>query len=127
MAAKRRSLAELARNFWVYRRLVAAAVVLGVLLWFILINNQPVTVYFPFGLGAPSSSIGAVILVSAAAGGLATALILTIVRAYRRYRGPRPGDLAADPRAPDLLDDRPPSDYAAKTPEGFSDAPWKMR
>ena len=42
---------SIVRNFWVYRRLVGLAVVLGLMLWFIWANNAPVTVAFPFGLG----------------------------------------------------------------------------
>ena len=112
---------SLVRNLWVYRRLVLAAVVLGLLLWFIVINNQPVTVYFPFRLGQISSTSGVILLLGALAGSLATALIGTIVFAWRYYKGGRGGGAEGDSTLPE---DRPPSDYAAKTPEGFSDAPW---
>ena len=42
---------SLVRNFWVYRKLIALAMVLGLMLWFIWANNAPVTVSFPFRLG----------------------------------------------------------------------------
>ena len=58
---KRRRLAIL-RNFWVYRRLIGTAFLLGLILWFILANNDQVTVRFPFGLWKPTSSLGIVIL-----------------------------------------------------------------
>jgi uncharacterized integral membrane protein len=114
---------SLIRNLWVYRRLVLAAIVLGLLLWFIVINNQPVTVFFPFRLGQLSSTSGVIILLGALAGSLVTALIGTIVFAWRYYKGSRsgPGEGGGDATLPE---DRPPTDYAAKTTEGFSDAPW---
>jgi uncharacterized integral membrane protein len=111
---------SLIRNFWIYRRLVLLAFVLGVLLWFMGINNTPVTVVFPFRLATVSSTVGVVILISALVGSVATALSLTLLRAWRRYR-----DGGADPEEPTALpDERPPSDYAAKTPEGFPHSRW---
>ena len=56
------------RNFWVYRRLVLVAMVLGLLLWFIWANNEQVTVAFPFRLGKVTSSVGVIILTSALVG-----------------------------------------------------------
>ena len=41
------------RNFWVYRRLIALAMVLGLMLWFIWANNAPVTVVVPVRAGEP--------------------------------------------------------------------------
>ncbi len=122
---KRRKSAGLIRTFWVYRRLIGAAIVLGILLWFVLYNNQQVTIYFPFGLGQPTSSIGIVILLSAATGSLITALVTTIVLAWRHYRIVKADEENEPPQ--DLPDERPPSDYASKTTEGFSDAPWSAR
>lgn len=113
-------------NLWVYRRLVVLALVLGVMLWFIVINNTPVTVYFPFGLGSISSTSGLVILLGAFAGSVVTGLVMTLVMTIRRsslVRGEEPDRSAAPRRADDELD-RPPTDYAARTPEGFSDARW---
>src|ERR1700742_3155043 len=72
------------RNFFVHRRLVALAMVLGLMLWFIWANNQAVTVAFPFRLGSVSSSLGLVILASALVGSVATALTLTVVQTLRR-------------------------------------------
>lgn len=105
-------------NLWVYRYLIAAAIVLGVMLWFVLINNTAVTVVFPFGLGTIQSKLGIVILLAAAAGGIATALLMTLILAVRRLRSapPRP-DAEDEP----LADDRPPADYASKATEGFPD------
>lgn len=115
---------QLLRNLWVYRRLVALAMVLGLLLWFIVINNTPVTIHFPFRLGEISSTSGIILLLGALAGSLATALAMTVVWTLHRARRLRqPG---APPMA-DEIHDRPPPDYAAKTPEGFSDSPWSAR
>ena len=110
---------SLIKNLWVYRRVVLAAMILGLMLWFIVINSQEVTVYFPFRLGQITSTAGVVILLGAVAGSLVTGLILTIVLTVRRYRGAGGSD---DPAT--LPEDRPPTDYAAKTGEGFADAPW---
>lgn len=117
---------SLIRNFWVYRWMVAAAVVLGLLLGFVFINSAPVTVYFPFGLGQISSTAGVVVLLGALAGSVLTFLVGTVVLALRHYKGAaaRPSD---EPVASSLPEERPPSDYAAKTTEGFSDAPWSKR
>lgn len=117
---------QLLLNLWIYRRLVLLALVAGVTLWFIVINNTAVTVYFPFGLGSISSTSGLVILLGALAGSVMTGLAITLVLAIRRAQGGRerqPGRSEA-PAMADVLDDRPPHDYAARTPEGFSDAPW---
>ena len=70
---------SLIRNFWVYRWMVAAAVVLGLLLGFVFINSAPVTVYFPFGLGQISSTAGVVVLLGALAGSVLTVLVGTVV------------------------------------------------
>src|SRR5580704_1415021 len=59
---------SLVRNFWVYRRLVGLAMVLGLMLWFIWANNAKVTVFFPFGLGTYESRLGLIILLSALVG-----------------------------------------------------------
>ncbi|MHC5539858.1 lipopolysaccharide assembly protein LapA domain-containing protein [Singulisphaera rosea] len=113
---------SIVRNLWVYRRLVALAMVLGLMLWFIWANNAPVTVAFPFGLGSLSSSLGLVILSSALVGSVATALTMTLVYSLKRRR-----DHAApwaEERPTELAEDRPPTDYASKTTEGFSDSRW---
>ena len=107
---------SLVRNLWVYRRLVALAIVLGLILWFVVTNNQPVSIAFPFGLGPFPSTTGLVILLSVMVGSLATALVLALYWAVRKSRFerdevPGPGRSAVD-------DDLPPPDYAAKTGEG---------
>jgi uncharacterized integral membrane protein len=113
---------SLIRNFWVYRWLIGAAVLLGVLLWFIWVNNAQVTVSFPFGLGKLTSTTGVVILLSALVGSLATILVTTVISAIRRLRNTQtPQD---QPNATELPADRPPADYAAKTTEGISNAHW---
>ena len=110
------------RNFWVYRRLIGTAVLLGLMLWFIWANDAQVTVAFPFGLGKLTSTTGVVILMSALVGSLATILVTTLIFAIRRIRNPHgPHD---PPNPPDLNADRPPADYAAKTTEGFPNAHW---
>jgi uncharacterized integral membrane protein len=108
---------SLIRNFWVYRRLVLLAVVLGVLLWFMWINSTPVTVVFPFKLATITSTTGTVILLSALGGSLMTALVMTVIRALHARRAG--GDVADEMDGPTYPDDRPPTDYAAKTTEGF--------
>ena len=88
--------------------------VLGLLLWFIWANNDPVTVAFPFGLGKLQSTTGRVIPAEPLiASSSATALLLTA--------SPTPGGgfKAArrrnqDAEGRELDEDRPPPDYAAK-------------
>jgi uncharacterized integral membrane protein len=110
------------RNFWVYRRLIGTAVLLGLMLWFIWANNDPVTVAFPFGVAKIASSTGVVILVSFLAGSLATALAFSVFFAIRKIRTSQ--NSHDPPNHHDLASDRPPSDYAAKTSEGFPNAHW---
>jgi uncharacterized integral membrane protein len=110
------------RNFWVYRRLIGAAVLLGLMLWFIWANNEQVTVAFPFGFGKLTSTLGIVMLLTALVSSVATVLVTTLVIALRRLRSPQDLHDPGNPR--DLIDDRPPPGYAAKTTEGFSNAPW---
>ena len=97
--------------------------VLGVLLWFVVINSAPVQVAFPFGMGSLSSTSGLIILLSAMAGSALTMLALGVIYALRRLKA-GPGTAEEEKEAAVLDDDLPPSDYAAKTPEGFDDAPW---
>ena len=109
------------RNFWVYRRLIGSAVLLGLMCWFIWANDAAVTVAFPFRLGRLNSSLGVVILLSALVGSLLTVLIMTVVMATRKIRSAnQPSETAAT----EIPEDRPPHDYAAKATEGFPDAPW---
>lgn len=111
------------RNFWVYRRLVGLAMVLGLLLWFIWANSDPVTVNFPFRLGQFTSTTGRVILMSALVGSVTTALTMTLVLAIRKVQIPSPRGASQDPE--NLLpDDRPPADYAAKASEAPPDSEW---
>ena len=113
---------SLVRNFWIYRRLVGLAVMLGLLLWFIWANKDPVNVNFPFGLGKFQSTSGLVILLSALFGAVATALLTTLAYAWRRVHSPvgRP----ADTEEGTMGDDRPPPDYAAKASENPPDENW---
>ncbi len=120
----------LVRNLWVYRRLVLLAMVLGMILWFIWINHTPVTVYFPFGLGAIESTSGVVILLSMLTGVILSALSVAVFVAIRQIKRP-----AAPPEEPSppgkstgvLDDDLPPPGYAARTDEGFSGTGWTAR
>ena len=107
------------RNFWVYRRLIGAAVLLGLMLWFIWANNEQVTVAFPFGFGKLTSTLGIVMLLTALVSSVATVLVTTLVIALRRLRSPHD-----QPNPNDLIEDRPPPGYAAKTTEGFPNAHW---
>jgi uncharacterized integral membrane protein len=111
-------------KLWVYRRLVALALALGMLLWFVVINNTAVTVYFPFGLGQISSTSGIIMLLGALGGAIVTGLAIALVLAIHRAQANREPASSAGRGLADPIDDRPPPDYAAKTPEGFSDAPW---
>ena len=113
---------SLLKNFWVYRRLILAALVMGLLLWFVASNSEKVTIVFPFGLGTYPSTTGWVILLSALVGAAVTILIHTIVWAVRFTRSGRSEPEPVKSRID--LDDLPPSDYAAKTGEGVAD-PWK--
>jgi len=110
------------RNFWVYRRLIGTAILLGLMLWFIWANHEPVTVSFPFGLGKLTSTTGVVILLSALVGSLVTILVTTLIFAIRRIRSPHV--LHDQPGPTATAADRPPADYAAKTTEGFPNAHW---
>ena len=110
------------RNFWVYRRLIGSAVLVGLMLWFVWANGAPVRVSLPFRLGGFDSSVGVVILLSAACGSVATILAMTVFFALRRIRGPQN---PSDPQEGKILDDdRPPPDYASKTEDGFPNSGW---
>ena len=113
---------SIVRNFWIYRRLVALACALGLMLWFIWAIDAVVTVAFPFGLGVWTSTTGLVILLSALCGSVVTALAITLFFTLRRVRGP--SDKADDEVATPQADDRPPADYAVRTTEGFSESRW---
>ena len=116
---------SLIRKLWVYRKLVALAVVVGLLLWFVLTNNERVTIAFPFGLGSFQSTTGLVILLSAMVGSFLTAFTMGVIWALRWARPDldEPDEARAS-RTP-IDDDLPPSDYAAKTGEGLNrEGPW---
>jgi len=110
------------RNFWVYRRLIGTAVLMGLMLWFIWANDAQVKVAFPFGMATYESSLGIVILLSALCGSLLTVLGMTVFFALRKIRAGHPP--AETPEADDADDDRPPTDYAAKTEEGIRNSRW---
>ena len=115
---------SLVRNLWIYRRLVALAVVVGLMLWFVLTNNERVTIAFPFGLGNFQSTTGLVILLSALVGSFATALTMTLIWALKWAKAEPDEVPEKSPRSPDV-DDLPPPDYAAKTGDGLTrDGPW---
>ena len=119
---KRRRSAGFIRNLWIYRRLVAAAFVLGLTLWFIMMNNTAVEVRFPFGFGPWNTTSGVAILLGAVAGSILTALVVTIVLTMKRFR--HSSDRSDDADSSEIPEDRPPSDYASKTKEGFPDSNW---
>lgn len=122
MAYQYKRRASFFRNLWVYRRLIGSAIMLGLMLWFIWANDASVTVAFPFRLGHLNSSLGVVILLSAVFGALIAILVMTFIVAARKFRSPQD---ARDPLSDKgLEEERPPADYAAKTPEGFSGARW---
>ena len=113
---------SIVRNFWVYRRLVGLAMVLGLMLWFIWANNAEVTVAFPFGLGTLSSTLGLVILLSALVGAVVTVLTMTLFYAVRRVQSAASRQTDENPSP--LVDDRPPADYAAKASESLPEHDW---
>lgn len=119
---KRRRSAGFVKNLWVYRKLVLAAILMGLTLWFIVMNGTEVQVWFPFGFGPLNTTSGVAILLGAVAGSVLTALVLTVVLTMRRVRGSHDQGDDADPAA--IPDDRPPTDYAAKTPDGFGRSDW---
>lgn len=119
IAARRRRPASLIRNFWVYRRLVALAALMGLILWFVWRNSQDVTVHFPFGLGTVGSTVGVVILASVLVGGLASALGLTVMLAIGRARSGSTLSAPPDEMPNSVPDDLPPADYA-KTTDAFA-------
>ena len=119
---KRRRSAGFIRNLWVYRRLVLAAILAGLTLWFIMMNNTPVDVQFPFGFGPLKTTSGMAILLGAMAGSVVTVLVVTIVMTMRRFRH-GPGHAEKEDHSA-IPDDRPPSDYASKAKEGFPDSRW---
>jgi uncharacterized integral membrane protein len=120
---RRRS--SLVRSFWFYRWLIVLAFVLGLMLWFVVINDTQVTVYFPFRMGQISSRLGLVLLLAGMAGSALTAVTMALVLAVRRHRATGADTAGAESSAHD--DDRPPADYAVKAKEGFPDAPWSAR
>ncbi len=112
------------QTLWVYRNLILIAFALGVLLWFILINNTAVEVHFPFGLGTIGSTTGMITLLSTFLGAVLGAAGLGVFLAIRRLKGsPDEADVVKGTK-PIREDDLPPSDYAAKAPEGLSPRSW---
>jgi uncharacterized integral membrane protein len=119
---KRRRSAGFIRNLWVYRRLVLAAILAGLTLWFIVMNNTALEVRFPFGFGPLKTNSGMAILLGAMSGSVVTVLVVTIVMTMRRFRHGHGHAGEADRDA--IPEDRPPSDYASKAKEGFPDSRW---
>ena len=78
-------LAQMFRNLWIYRRLFAVACLLGIALYFVVTNNEPVKVSFPF-LGEIGSKSGIVMLISALLGAGASWLAWTIRHVWREAR-----------------------------------------
>lgn len=119
---------SLLRNLWVYRRLVLAAIVLGLILWFTKTNSTQVLVYFPFGTGSVSSTTGMIILAStlagAVVGSLVTAVVMSIKLGGRRLAYDDEGIAKPAASGSRRDDDLPPADYAVKTPDGLSPPPW---
>jgi uncharacterized integral membrane protein len=78
-------LPQMIRNLWIFRRLVALAVIFGLALFFVMSNREPVRVTFPL-LGSIDSNSGWVMLISAALGAAASWLVLTFRFAWREAR-----------------------------------------
>lgn len=123
----RRRRPALLRNFWAYRYLIVVGLIVGVLGWFCWSNGETVTVRLPFGLGTMQNPLGVVILLSALVGAVTAALAMGVFLAIRRLGSTREKADAEDAGNSASVRDpeeRPPTDYASKTGEGFSDAPW---
>ena len=78
-------LPQMIRNLWIYRRLLALAILLCVALCFVVSNRQSVTVSFLF-IGDITSSSGIVMLVSAGLGAAVCWLVMTLRHALRDAR-----------------------------------------
>ena len=116
---------SLIRNLWVYRKLVALAVVVGLLLWFIMTNSESVTIAFPFRLGSFRSTTGLVILLSALVGSALTALGIGLFWALRKARPDVDEPADVKPGRSPVADELPPPDYASKTGDGLNrEGPW---
>ena len=81
-------LPRMIRNLWIYRRLIALAVLLGIAFSFVMSNRESVKVSFPF-LGELDSTSGIVMLVSAALGAAVCWLVMTFRHAMREARSQR--------------------------------------
>ena len=122
----RRRKPSLIRNLWIYRYVIAIAFVMGVLLWFVVINNAEVQVYFPFGMGSLTSTAGIVILLSAIVGAVLAMMAMGLIFALRRLKaGASTSELESEGAV--LDDDLPPTDYASKAPEGLRRGPLVPR
>lgn len=118
----------LIRTAWDNRKLVALAVAVGVMLWFIIANRTDVRVVLPFWLGSFETTSGLAILMGALAGSVVTALALAAFMAIRRRRkASSDPSYEGGPGKSVLDDDLPPPDYAARAEDGFSDTPSRAR
>ena len=111
----------LIRTAWEHRKLIALAIVLGVMLWFIASNWEKVTITLPFWLGTFETRSAVAILLGALAGSIVTALTIAVVWTTRRRKS-APEEEEKPTTA--LSDELPPPDYASKAKEGFPGAPW---
>ncbi len=95
-------LPQMIRNLWIFRRLVALAVVLGLALFFVMSNREPVRVTFPL-VGGIDSTSGKLMLISAGLGAAASWLVLTFRFAWREAQAEkqRATETPAEPRAAD--------------------------
>jgi len=113
-------LPQMVRNLWIYRRLLALAVLLGVALFFVLSNREKVKVSFPF-LGGIDSTSGIVMLVSAALGAAVCWLVMTFRHAMREARDQR-SELAENPAESPEQNARTGSEPERTETEGPQDA-----
>jgi uncharacterized integral membrane protein len=107
-------LPQMIRNLWIYRRVIALAVLLGVIGGFVWANKDPLEVRFPL-LGKIQSSAGVVMLVSVALGAAGTWLVMMIRRTLQsahEARGEPAHRVAPDP---------PPSPPATEPPRETTD------
>ncbi len=92
-------LPQMIRNLWIYRRLLGLAVLLGVVLFFVVSNRATVDVTFPL-IGKFESSVGLVMLASAALGAVVTWLVMTFRHAWREAKCERETASDGTPAAP---------------------------
>lgn len=108
------NLPQMVRNLWIYRRLIALAVIAGLTLGFVWSNRQPIEVRFPL-LGEIHSTTGVVMLVSGGLAAVATWLSITLQRTMHAVR--QESVRSTEPAAPNKPAGSDPPTGADLTPQ----------